>query len=179
MPYKTLIEEIDLQNVAFNRDVLAHVYNADIESIEIEIGSVDLSFVVGTTHPDYAGKSWGELKPVVGSLEGDFINNRDVAFQPLKRAVANVGALARNPEYYLSKEEKDYWSFYEIDGQYYIASGNNRTIIGRYFFYLNDLDPIVHGVKVTKSRFKRPKLMPAIENSGRESLIKRLLNWLK
>ncbi|MGO1500382.1 MAG: hypothetical protein ACTHWH_03745 [Marinobacter sp.] len=90
MSWNTFLEEMDLEAVPFSDDALSYLDTRSIDVEEPHVGSVDLSRVVGTTHPDYCGKTWGQLKPVPGTSEGDFINNWDVAFQGLKRAVGNV-----------------------------------------------------------------------------------------
>ncbi|MFJ5454475.1 hypothetical protein HP572_21590 [Pectobacterium sp. PL64] len=149
MTLKTCIEEMDLSTLSFANDILRYLDEQEISLIEpAKISSVDLSKVVGTTHINYRGKTWGELKPVIGTSEGD-ISNIEVACQPLKRAVTNIYALEKKPEYYLTMEEKDDWSFIELNGEFYISEGNNRTVIGRFFLHLNDKPPIIHGVKVT------------------------------
>lgn len=85
-----------------------------------------------------------------------------VGYQPLKRAVVNVQALEQCPSYYLSTDVKEHWSFYRIDGDYYIAEGNNRTVVGRYFLFANGLPPVVHGVAIADAVFQtqgRPDLL--------------------
>ena len=173
--WNTLLEEMDLEAVPFSDDVLLYLDARSIHVGEPQVSSVDLSKVVGTTHPDYCGKTWGQLKPVPGTSEGDFINNRDVAFQGLKRAVGNIQCLERNPEYYFSDEEKDHWSFYQIGDEYYISSGNNRTVIGRLFLHLNGQKEVVHGVVVTPAEYKtEPEVEPE-----RIGLISRLMAWFR
>jgi hypothetical protein len=163
MEYKTNIENINLDEVYFANDVLDKFDSHEYESLGTEVCSVDLSKVVGCYHPDYAGKTWGELKPVEGTLNGDreIIN---IAYQNLKRAIGNVRDLSRNPDYYLNKEVKDHWDFYNLEGKLYISSGVHRTIIGRYFLWLNDLEPLVHGVHLTHLK---PKSNIVAQDMGR------------
>lgn len=175
MSWNTFLEGIDLEKMPFSDDVLSYLDTHSIDVGEPQVGSVDLSKVVGTTHPDYCGKTWGQLKPVLGTSEGDFINNRAVAFQGLKRAVGNVRALERNPNYYFSDEKKDHWSFYQIGDEYYISSGNNRTVIGRLFLHLNCREQVVHGVVITAAQFKKE---PEIERESL-SLIHRFVAWFR
>lgn len=144
----TLIENIDLSTVPFADVALDKFDPRNYEIGQSRLTSVDLAQVMGTTHPDYAGKTWGELKPVPGSLSNRDLANTKVAYQPLKRASNNCQLLHRNPEYYLSKERKEHWSFYRLGNQYFISSGNNRTVVGRYFLHLNGLSTLVHGVEV-------------------------------
>lgn len=106
--------------------------------ISTAIQSVDLSRVVGTVHPDYANYSWGRLMP---SLAGD---------GALKRGQRGMRDLVNNPNYYLSPDHKQAWSFYQIGDDFYISEGNNRTVIARFFLYANKLPPIIHGVAVTQ-----------------------------
>lgn len=164
---------MNLEETPFANDVLLYLDTQSIEVGESQMGSVDLSRVIGTTHQDYYGKTWWQLKPVLGTSSGDFINNRDVAFQPLKRAVGNIQSLERNPGYYFSSEQKEHWLFYKINDEYYISSGNNRTIIGRMFLHLNSQQPIIHGVKIIPAEFHK---MPVAE-PAKVSLISRLYAW--
>lgn len=104
------------------------------------VGSVDLTRVVGTSHPDYAGLTWRDLRPKAPGETG---------LQHLKRAGQTMDWLRSNPTYYLEKQDKLTWSFYELNGDYYIAEGNHRTVVARYFLLANGLPPVVHGVTIT------------------------------
>jgi hypothetical protein len=170
----TRIEDIDLQDLPFATDILNELDTQKIEVGTPSVGSVNLSKVVGTTHPDYFGKAWGELKPIPGTLGRDFVNNVQLNCPPLKRAYGNVKELDSNPQYYLNSEDKYHWSFYEIDGDYYISSGNNRTIIGRLFLHLNDREPIIHGVKVTPAKFKEKLVKPDTTENTKSGIF----NWI-
>jgi len=149
----TDIESLIDDNVPFSNDELQEFDHLKYDLSEHYVGSVDLSKIKGCTHPDYTGAKWQELKPLKGTLEGDR-DKTSVAYQRLKRAISNVKDLDKNPSYYLSKEPKDYWSFYEVNGDFYISSGVHRTIIARYFLFLNGLPQVVHGVKITKAALK-------------------------
>jgi len=173
--WNTFLEGVDLETVPFSDDVLSYLDARSIDVGDPQVGSVDLSKVVGTTHRDYCGKTWGQLKPVPGTSEADFISNRDVAFQGLKRAVGNIQSLERNPDYYVSDEEKDHWSFYQVGDEYYISSGNNRTVIGRLFLHLNGRKEIVHGVVVTPAELKKESEV----EPEHLSLISRLIAWFR
>lgn len=175
MTWNTLIEEMNLEEIPFANDKLSYLDTHRIEVGESQVGTVDLSRVIGTTHPDYCGMTWGQLKPIPGTSQGDFINNIDVALQPLKRAVGNVQSLEQNPEYYFSSENKEHWSFYKINDDYYITAGNNRTIIGRMFLHLNSQEPLIHGVKITPAEFREE---PAAEPEE-VSVVSRLRAWFK
>lgn len=113
-----------------------------IQVAHLENARVDLSLVAGTEHPDYYGSTWSEL---IGHPQG---HDRSV----LKRLNLNLQQLAASAEYYLSEDKKEHWSFYLLDGQYFISSGNHRTVLGRFLLELNGLPPIVHGVSVTVLR---------------------------
>lgn len=151
--YITRIEDLCLDAVPFAKDRLRRLRPGSIRRLGSVVSAVDLSRVVGTMHNDYADRSWGDLKPVPGSLAGNIIADTAVAFQPLARATANVRALELNPDYYLSRDVKERWSFYRIDGYYYIAEGNHRSVVGRYFLFANNLPPFVHGVTITEATF--------------------------
>lgn len=151
--YMTRIEDLCLDAVPFAKDRLRRLSPGSIRELDRVVGTVDLSRVVGTMHSNYANRSWGDLKPVPGSLAGNIITDAAVAFQPLERATANVQALELNPDYYLSTDVKEHWSFYRIDDDYYIAEGNNRSVVGRYFLFANNLPPFVHGVTITEATF--------------------------
>ncbi|WHI45954.1 hypothetical protein ACJJIW_11660 [Microbulbifer sp. JMSA004] len=175
MAWNTFIEEISLENIPFSNDVLLFLERGKINVGEPKRGSVDLSKVVGTTHPDYCGKTWGQLKPIPGTSDGDFMNNREVALQGLKRAIVNVKALEKNPSYYFDDNEKTHWSFYQIDDKYYISSGNHRTVIGRLFLHLNNQEQLVHGVTITPAEFKKKS---EIDHNS-PSLISRFIAWIR
>jgi len=50
------------------------------------------------------------------------------------------------------------WSFYQVvendKESLFIEDGQHRTIIGRFFFALNNIDPIVHGVSLIRIKRK-------------------------
>lgn len=114
------------------------------ERIHHQRASVDLSRVVGTEHPDYFEHTWIEL---LGDPPGG-------ASAHLKRISARLDDLNRDPEYYLRDDAKDHWSFYLIDGFYYVSSGMHRTVIGRFALECNGYPPIVDGVAVTELKFQ-------------------------
>jgi hypothetical protein len=103
-------------------------------------GIVDLSLVVGTEHPDYHGSSWLEL---LGNPPGRPAGR-------LKRIHSGLLEMASTPDYYLSNDEKDNWSFYLVNEQYYVSTGMHRTVIGRFLLACNDLPTVVSGVAVTE-----------------------------
>lgn len=120
-----------------------HVFREKITQVaHLENARIDLSLVAGTEHPDYYGSTWAEL---IGQPPG---HDRCV----LKRLNLNLQQLAASAEYYLSAEKKEHWSFYLLDDQYFISSGNHRTVLGRFLLELNGLPAIVHGVSVTVLR---------------------------
>ena len=100
---------------------------------------IDLSYVKGIWHSQYAGRTWSQL--VAGETVGDSV--------PLKRLDQCLKDLEKTPKYYLSKARKCNWSFYEVDGIYYVICGNHRTVVARYFLEMNGLDPVIYGVTVT------------------------------
>ncbi|MGF6214480.1 hypothetical protein, partial [Comamonas sp. 4034] len=120
-----------------------HVFREKITQVaHLENARIDLSLVAGTEHPDYYGSTWAEL---IGLPPG---HDRCV----LKRLNLNLHQLAASAEYYLSADKKEHWSFYLLDDQYFISSGNHRTVLGRFLLELNGLPAIVHGVSVTVLR---------------------------
>lgn len=121
--------------------------------LDAAVGSVDLKNVVGTCHPEYGGKTWGFLLPRRGSLRGSIPESEPLQ-QPLKRAERNVQLLAENPQYYVDHETKENWTFLEVDGRYYIAEGNNRTVIARFFLAANNLSEIIHGVTIKRCNWR-------------------------
>ena len=121
-------EQLDYFNCA---DLLATSY--------LNHQTVDLSLVKGTEHGSYAGYTWGEL--ICG------IEQR--GHSSLHRGWSNYCDLKRTPEYYLSDELKEGWSFARYRNHYYIQGGNHRTILAKYFLEMNQLDSLVKGVSVT------------------------------
>lgn len=102
--------------------------------------SVDLSLIKGTSHVDYAGKSWKDL--------GAKMHQKDD--RSMKRSWGNYLELQSNPTYYLNHEPKFGWALAKYEDHYYILSdGNHRSVIGRFFLELNGCTPIIHGLDVS------------------------------
>ncbi|TOJ29691.1 hypothetical protein CGI42_27490, partial [Vibrio parahaemolyticus] len=55
-----------VDNFSFSDHILKEFDSRDYEFIRSDILNVDLDLVVGTDHPDYEGKTWGELIPIEG-----------------------------------------------------------------------------------------------------------------
>lgn len=157
---KTNIEDLEIHEIPFSPDVLSNFTATNYELVSSRKGSVDLSKVVGCTHPRYAGLSWGILKPSKMDVYGD-LADPDFENQTLKRARLRMRDLKETPEYFLSFIEKEYWSFAEIDGLFYVTEGVHRSVIARYFFHLNGLPPIVHGVAIAKMKRKSEEALSA------------------
>src|SRR5690606_5410978 len=102
--------------------------------------SVDLSLVRGTEHGDYFDSTWRELL-------GDPAKNISPRLKRIRWALSE---LRENPEYYLSATPKENWSCYLLAGNYYVSTGNHRTVVGRFFLELNGLPTTVHGVDVVE-----------------------------
>lgn len=79
--------------------------------------SIDINEVVGTEHPDYAGKSWLNL-----------LKNG-------KRMSINLPLLASNPDYYFQISPKEPPMYFKlVNGKLYIGGdGNHRTCIAKFF----------------------------------------------
>lgn len=95
---------------------------------------VDLSKIVGTSHPSYAGGAWESL-----IFHG-------------KKSNTNLADLAKTPDYYFS--EMKGVELTQIDENIFVdGGGNNRTVISKFFFYFNK-EKIGHsrirGVRLTK-----------------------------
>lgn len=163
----TFIEDMESKDVPFFNDKLQYINTSKVIAIKQSIEDVNLSKVIGTSHPSYHGKTWGQLKPVPGSSSGD-IFDPEIAGQPLKRAVTLIHALEKNPEYYTDDSIKDEWSFYKLNDDYYIVEGNNRTVIARFFLHLNNIKPIIRNVKVTivtcSEEIKKPSAIDRVIN---------------
>ncbi len=63
----------------------------------------------------------------------------------------------------------------EFRNNYYVSSGNNRTIISRFFLHLNEQEPLIHGVEITSARYK----IEPIVKIKTESILLKVLAWLK
>lgn len=101
-----------------------------------EGASINVLRVVGTQHPDYAGKTWLEL----------------LKFG--KRMRSNLPLYSSNPGYYYEAKKKQPSMYYlSIDGgNLYVGDdGNHRTCIARFDFYLKGLTAL-HGVNVSDYR---------------------------
>lgn len=139
MTYCTSIETIPACQFTFSRDLIEHFDTSRVASAtKAVVTSVDLSRVIATTHRDYAGSTWGDLKPRASGSR----------VAPMKRQGANLSHLRQNPHYYLGESEKEHWSFLRLGDDYIIESGNHRTVYGRFFLAANDLANVVHGVSV-------------------------------
>ncbi len=150
---KKNIEDLDVHEIPFSSDVLSSFSANNYELASSRKGSVDLSKVIGCAHPRYAGLSWGILKPSKFNVYGDSADP-DFENQSHERARSRMRNLKETPEYFLNFIEKEHWSFAEIDGSFYVTEGVHRSVIARYFFYLNGLPPIVHGVAIAKMKLK-------------------------
>lgn len=76
--------------------------------------------------------------------------------------------MASTPDYYLSNDEKDNWSFYLVNERYYVSCGMHRTVIGRFLLASNHLPTVVTGVAVTELVLHKP--VPAKEGFIRHFL---------
>lgn len=156
---KTNIEDLDVREIPFSSAVLSNFTTTNYDLISSRKGSVDLSKIIGCAHPRYAGLSWGILKPSRIDVYGDSADP-DFENQTLKRARLRMHDLKETPEYFLSFIEKEHWSFAEVDGSFYVTEGVHRSVIARYFFHLNGLPPIVHGVAIAKMKLKPDAVYP-------------------
>ncbi|BCO09272.1 hypothetical protein GF1_16480 [Desulfolithobacter dissulfuricans] len=98
--------------------------------------SVNVFRVVGTRHPDYAGKTWLDL----------LMNGR--------RMMVNLPLFQDNPGYYLETGTKEpYMHYQSIDGGdvYIGAEGNHRTCIARFFFFTQGMTTL-HGITLDDYR---------------------------
>jgi len=112
--------------------------------------SVNVFDVVGTQHPDYAGRSWLEFL-----REG-------------KRMDLNLALQRENPGYYLDDSPKRPGMYYRaVDGdRWFVAEdGNHRTAIARFMFHEMGRS-MLHGVTVLKYRTDRRAAEVAAEVSG-------------
>jgi hypothetical protein len=114
-------------------------------------GTVDLSRVVGTEHPDYQGSAWLEL---LGNPPGG-------PSVKLKRIRSGLRYLQESPDYYLRPDKKEDWSFYLVNGYYHVTSGMHRTVISRFFLAGNNLPQTISGVSITEIILRQ---QPCIEN---------------
>lgn len=114
-------------------------------------GSVDLSKVKGTDHPDYCGNTWIELLP---TNPDDFMQldywERFKHEGMMKRGWNCVRDMRENPAYYTDAGEKEHWSFCKVGDSYYISQGNHRTVMARFLLSLNGLPEVIRGVSVTE-----------------------------
>ena len=144
MSYVLNLEQIPSEQFSFQKDRLALLNRGDIHEISGgSIGSVDLTKVVGATHPNYGGLDWGTLKPV---------EDRDQCY--LSRSKDILSNLKKTPEYYLSQEKKQGWAFLKIGDEYYIDEGVHRTVLARLFLSANQLPQVIHGVTITEAIWK-------------------------
>lgn len=130
-----------------------------------ERATVDLSRVIGTDHPDYGCSSWLEL---IGSPVGS-----DNAH--LKRIRSRLADLRREPEYYLGPQNLSGWSFFLIEGSYFISGGVHRTVIARFFLAGNGYPQVVSGIPVTELTLRPPKQPQIDSNSFLNRLRRRLM----
>ena len=97
-----------------------------------ESASINVFKVVGTKHPDYAGRTWLDLL-----VKG-------------KRMEHNLKRFIENPSYYLEgniKEPYIHYISYDGDAIYIGDEGNHRTCIARFFFHAAG-KTIMHGVRL-------------------------------
>lgn len=135
-----LITSFTKESVAalpLTKKILVWFNVSEFEHESTRMGSVDLSKVIGMTHPRYSDLSWQDLIPV-----SDGPNK-------LKRSKDRLDDLSKTPDYFLSHNKKEpIWSFAEVDGEFFISTGVHRTVIGYAFLLENNLPTIVHGVSI-------------------------------
>ncbi len=114
-------------------------------------GTVYLNAVIGTSHGDYVGHSWLELLPTDyrAHTEEEYRNRTINGLQGrMKRGWDGLMELHAKPDYYLSRCHKNHLSFYKVGADYYIAEGNHRVVLARFFLFLNSLPEKLNGVSV-------------------------------
>ncbi|GBE49104.1 hypothetical protein BMS3Bbin13_00003 [bacterium BMS3Bbin13] len=112
--------------------------------------SINVFDVVGTQHPDYAGRSWLEFL-----REG-------------KRMGINLDLQRENPDYYLEDRPKLPGMYYRsVDGsRWFVAEdGNHRTAIARFMFHEMGRS-MLHGVTVIKYKTDQRAMEVAAAVSG-------------
>ena len=149
--YLTHIEDMDFSAVQFANEKLEFLSPLtiinDYSHIRIDTNqSVDLRNLVGTSFDTYAEYPFYQY--IVG------VNG--VMFKGMERGLED---LKKTPEYFVREGEKiPPWSFYQVvendKESLFIEDGQHRTIIARFFFALNNIDPIVHGVSVIRIKRK-------------------------
>ncbi|MDG3413733.1 hypothetical protein P5E37_22975 [Vibrio parahaemolyticus] len=144
-----------VDNFSFSDHILKEFDSRDYEFIRSDILNVDLDLVVGTDHPDYEGKTWGELIPI----EGD-------KYHTLKRGERALKQLQENPDYYLEDKNNSDWKFHLVNGEFYICSTNHRVVTAKAFFEANHLPPIIKNAHV--SFYRRKIDSDSIANSIRD-----------
>lgn len=76
----------------------------------------------------------------------------------LMRVEKNIEALKLNPYYYFDITQKQGMLFFKHKDNYFINTGNNRTVIAKYFFHYNNMEPILKNVYVTEYITRRKNL---------------------
>lgn len=163
--YQTTFDQRDIDQLSFANQKLAAFDHTEYEYQNSEIGSVDLSKVIGVQHCNYQERMWGELIP-----------QNDAPHHLLDRTERGLKDLSNTPEYYLSRDEKLHWSFAEVNGRYYVMSGVHRTIIGRAFLEANNLSNEVHGVHISHYQPKKMKDITTYEDEPPVHWLKQLAN---
>jgi len=94
-------------------------------------GSLNISRLIGTDHPNYKNKSWRWM-----------LSNG-------KRMESNLESYNRNPDYYFNSDNKSL-HYYSLDGKnYFILEGNHRSVIARFALHYKRKTHL-HGVNIEK-----------------------------
>lgn len=120
----SFVEEIKLDSNSFlNQEIISKetidpLIAFAYEKLWFNNASVNVFDVIGSAHPDYAGKTWENL------------------IQNGRRMNENIELLIKNPIYYLEEIKKDPTMYYiQIENDLFIGDdGNHRTALAKLLF---------------------------------------------
>ena len=126
-------------NDCFPEDKRAFVTLEHWSDLRMSGTGIDVFRVVGTTHPDYVGKTWLDL------------------LTSGKRMTSNLELLSENPGYYRDEFFGKPMDYLTLDGErFYVgADGNHRTCIAR-FFLDGGPSTALENVEITRYRVDEP-----------------------
>jgi hypothetical protein len=138
--YRNLREVVNENPPAWAEDKLEAFKYRDIDNFVTSMywsdsESIKIQDIVGTVHPDYAGRSWLYL-----------LNNGK------RMESVNLPLLAENPVYYYEKAlKKPTMEYIKIEGnKIFIIEGNHRSCIAKFLSNYQDLTGLreLHGVSL-------------------------------
>ena len=118
-------------------------YSFITEEVIINNACFDLRRIVGSDHPSYIGKTWGNM---IDNLQRE-INIKALFLDELR----DYGSISYYKNRDNFKGNEDPWGFTVInDNETYICEGNHRTVIAKFLNALDLIDSNINALKYVR-----------------------------